>query len=393
MPFASFGQDTYKEFSLEVNFQDFFFFEKPPTDTAGGVDFSEQERNYMSIAIQPEFYYEWGGGANNINFTGFARLDQYDENRTHWDIRELYYQHVHGAWDISVGLKKIYWGVAESNHLVDIINQTDIVESFDGEEKLGQPMTHFSYISAIGTFDLFYLPYFRVPTFAGSAGRLRPGFVIDGDAIGFESSAKEWHQDFAARWSTLIGPIDIGVSHFYGTSRLPVLKDFDFSQPFNFVIINQTSLDLQATIGPLLLKSESIIQTNDVRDAIATVGGFEYTFGNVGNTGLDIGLIGEYTYDDRDNTVFNSLNNDIFYGTRLAFNDIQSTEFIAGGIVDLERGNTLYSVEGARRFGNSWKAELEARIFGDISQEPEDIEFVTFIEQDSFMKFSLSKFF
>ncbi|MDD7885073.1 hypothetical protein [Flavivirga sp. 57AJ16] len=35
--------------------------------------------------------------------------------------------------------------MTESNHLVDIINQTDAVETFDGEEKLGQPMVQLSW--------------------------------------------------------------------------------------------------------------------------------------------------------------------------------------------------------------------------------------------------------
>ena len=39
-----------------------------------------------------------------------------------------------------VGAAKVFWGTAESRHLVDIINQTDAVEDIDEEDKLGQPM-------------------------------------------------------------------------------------------------------------------------------------------------------------------------------------------------------------------------------------------------------------
>ena len=39
-----------------------------------------------------------------------------------------------------MGIDKVFWGVIESRHLVDYINQTDGVEDVDGEDKLGQPM-------------------------------------------------------------------------------------------------------------------------------------------------------------------------------------------------------------------------------------------------------------
>ena len=40
-------------------------------------------------------------------------------------------------WSLSIGLGKVFWGVTEFNHLVDVINQTDLVEGIDGEAKLG----------------------------------------------------------------------------------------------------------------------------------------------------------------------------------------------------------------------------------------------------------------
>ena len=199
-------------------------------------------------------------------------------------------------------IEKSILGVTESNHLVDVINQTDQVESFDGEKKLGQPMLHYSlFTDKFGTFDLFYLPYFRKRNFAGEKGRLRFGLVIDEDDIGFEDDAEEWHQDFAIRWSHSIGIFDIGLSDFYGTNREPVFQigpEGNFSPIYS--IINQASADIQATTGPILWKFESIYRTSDIQDVFAWVGGIEYTFGNVANTGVDVGILGEYLYDDRD---------------------------------------------------------------------------------------------
>ena len=57
------------------------------------------------------------------------------------------------------GVRRVFWGVAESNHLVDVINQTDAIENPDQEDKLGQPML-----------NLAYVEYFCLPVLAYSLG-------------------------------------------------------------------------------------------------------------------------------------------------------------------------------------------------------------------------------
>ncbi len=70
---------------------------------------------------------------------------------THWDIRELSWIHVGNGWESRVGIRKVFWGVTEGRHLVDIINQTDQVDQVDGEEKLGQPMINLSTVRDWGS--------------------------------------------------------------------------------------------------------------------------------------------------------------------------------------------------------------------------------------------------
>ena len=70
-------------------------------------------------------------------------------------------------WDLHLGVKQIFWGVTEFNHLVDIINQTDLVENIDGEDKLGQPMAHLSLVRDWGILDFHLLTGFRERTFPG----------------------------------------------------------------------------------------------------------------------------------------------------------------------------------------------------------------------------------
>lgn len=381
-----YGQETSatsQDFELEVETEYRYFYND-------GL-FAGQENHFPSIAFRPEYSIEWNKGYESINFTGFFRFDR-DNKRTHWDIRELYYQKVKDNWELSVGLKKVYWGVTESNHLVDIINQTDQVESFDGEDKLGQPMVQFTYTTeSFGSFDLFYLPYHRKRTFSGTKGRLRFPVVIDKDDLAYESGAEEWRQDLAIRWSHFFGAFDLGVSHFYGNGREPLFTFDNFGNINAFYpVIHQTGIDLQITHNAYLWKLESIYRTANAQDFFALVAGLEYTFSNIDGNGLDIGLIGEYLYDDRDELSLNGLQNDVFFGSRIAFNDVKDTSILIGGIKDLESSSTIFSVEASRRIGETWKAEIEARIFNNIDTN----EFIlSNFQNDSFLRFSISKYF
>ena len=371
------------DFELEVEGEYRYF----PNEGA----FTGQEDHFPSIALTPEYSVEWNDGYESVNFTGFFRADR-DDERTHWDIRELYYQKAQGNWEVSIGLKKVYWGVAESNHLVDIINQTDAIESFDGEQKLGQPMDQFTWTTDnFGNFDFFYLPYHRKRLFAGEKGRLRFPTLIDRDDVKYESGAEEWRQDAAVRWSHFFGVFDVGLSHFYGNGREPIFT-FDETGAINtfYPVINQTGLDLQITHDAFLWKFESIYRNAKAQDFFAMVAGLEYTFTNIDGNGLDIGALSEYLYDERDELSLNAMQNDVFVGTRIALNDTQDTSLLVGGIKDLENSTKIFSVEASRRLGESWKVQLEARVFSDVAND----EFIlSNFREDTFLRLAVSKFF
>ncbi|MEM8567728.1 MAG: hypothetical protein AAGF85_14800 [Bacteroidota bacterium] len=372
-----------KDFSLEIQLDNRFFLND-------GL-YERQERNFLSGAITPSFSVESKDGKHLWQGKFFGRLDQYDVNRTHFDIRELYYQHIFGNSEISIGFKKVFWGVTESSHLVDIINQVDQVETFDGESKLGQPMIHFSTYTNWGTFDVFYLAYARRRQFPAARGRLRFPMVIEREDLPVDAELEQWHPSFAVRWSHFFGPFDVGLSHFYGVGREPLFLGFEQNGALQlfYPIIHQSGLDLQATTGPLLWKLEAIYRYADLQEFTALAAGFEYTFSNVWSSGLDIGLVAEYLFDSRDELTLTSLDNDVFVGGRFAFNDVKSTEFLTGGIFDLTRSTYFYSFEGGRRIGKSWKLELEARVFRQVSAE--ELAFV--FRQDDFIETRIIKYF
>lgn len=334
---------------------------------------SRQHDNYLSLSAQPEFYNDWDNGRQSITFVPFIRLDQHDENRTHFDIRELTWLKAANDWEIRIGVRKLFWGVTESQHLVDIINQTDAVESIDGEEKLGQPMLNYAMITDGGTLDLFALIGFRERTFAGEQGRLRPGLVVDEEKTRYESSQQQRHIDYAIRWSHSIGNWDVGVSHFYGTSRDPTL-DRSLNEKFkpilipHYPIINQTGIDVQTIVENWLWKVEAISRTGQGDRYAAFTGGFEYSFYGLFDTKTDLGIISEYLFDERENNVETLFGNDLMIGGRFTLNDEQSTDFLIGIILDLDDKARLLSLESSRRIGDTWKLTLEARLFSNIDR-------------------------
>jgi hypothetical protein len=321
-----------------------------------------QHDSQDSLVLEPELYWESDNGDSAITFTPFTRVDSMDEQRTHADIRELSWLQVLGDYEIRAGISEIFWGVTESAHLVDVINQTDAVESPDGEDKLGQPMVDVAKIADWGRVDAFLLPYFRTRTFAGKDGRLRTDLPVDTNDAQFESSRKQKHVDGALRYANSFGDWDIGVSYFRGTNRDPYLQ-YQRGQliPY-YAQMDQVGLDVQNTSGDWLWKLETIYR-NSLDEHVAAVSGFEYT--EVGFwQQSDLGIILEYLYDSRGNNDQSEYQNDVFYGLRFTFNDVNGTEILAGVTQDLDDPNEyIGKIEASSRINNYFKWNINAWLF------------------------------
>ena len=355
---------------------------------------SQQHNHYLSVAIEPEFYHEWDEGKQSLLFVPFYRLSQHDDKRTHFDIRELTWLKVANDWELRVGVRKEFWGVAEAKHLVDIINQTDVVENFDREDKLGQPMINLALINDWGTLDLFLLTGFRDRTFPGQEGRLRAFPEVDVGEERYEKHGFEKNMAYAIRWSHAIGDWDIGLSHFYGTSRDPTfLIEADGAGNTRLIpyyeMIHQTGIDVQLTDESWLWKLESIVRSGQGNTYFAGIAGFEYTFFNLFESALDLGLLAEYLYDSRGSHSQVALQDDFLVAFRFGFNDVQSTEILAGIIFDRTNNAKFYNIEASRRLGDRWRVELEARLFSSAPKSDP----AYFLRKDDHLRVELKYFF
>ncbi|MEO1657047.1 MAG: hypothetical protein AAFR65_04950 [Pseudomonadota bacterium] len=360
--------------------------------------FDEQLSDFQpSTVVLGDVRWTSDNGKHQFVAVPFYRLDGEDDERTHADLREGYYRYAGNNVDILVGAAKVFWGVAESRHLVDIVNQTDAVEDIDEEDKLGQPMVKVSFLKDWGTIDVFALPYFRPRTFPGSRGRLRFDPVINDDDPIYEDADEEWNTDFAIRYSHFFGSFDVGISGFTGTSREP---SFSFSPdgldengllvPF-YDQINQVGVDVQYTNEAWLWKFEGIVREGQGDTFAATVAGFEYTFFGVTESGADLGVLVEHLYDGREEFIAppTASDNDLFYGARYALNDFQDTSILIGAITDLENGSSSGLVEAERRFGQNWTGEFEARFFYNVDDE----DLLNAFRDDSVITLRVTRFF
>lgn len=356
--------------------------------------YPEQHRAYFSAVLQPEFYRQLENSKDSFTFVPFVRADQYDSERSHADIRELTWLKVGEDYEWRLGIRKLFWGVTESQHLVDIVNQTDLVENIDTEDKLGQPMVNLALIRDWGTVNVFILPGFRARTFPGVEGRLRTGPRVDADQASYESAHGRRHVDYALRWSKSVSGWDIGLSQFYGTAREPrLLPGVDSAgAPVlipRYDLIHQTGLDLQLTAGSWLWKLEAIRRSGQGPTYSALTGGFEYTFTGAFGTAMDLGLIAEYLYDNRGANAPTPFQDDVMMGLRLALNDAQSSELLIGVIDDRRSAARLFNLEASRRIGGHFKLSLEARAFAGASATDPQYAW----RRDDYLQLELARYF
>ena len=344
---------------------------------------------HLALEAVAELRWKSADGDRRASIMPVLRWDRGDGERSLVDLREAYWARRFGDAELLLGINTVFWGVTESLHLVDIVNQTDAVADVDGETKLGQPMANLALQTDWGLVSVYLMPHFRQRTFAGREGRLRPPLPVDGDRAQYEAANGRRHMDLAIRYSHYFGDVDIGLSLFHGTSREPrLLPDASGRHLLpHYDQITQAGLDLQLTRGAWLWKLEAIVRDGHAETFAAAVGGFEYTLYQVSDSAADLGLLLEYQYDGRGDDEPPALgDNDLFAGLRLALNDVQDTTLLAGIGYDLKTSAAVLNVEAERRIGNDLALELRARMFDASGRDSA----LNVLDRDDYLELRLS---
>mgnify|MGYP001239167893 CR=1 FL=1 len=349
---------------------------------------------YPSIFAELDLSYSWDDRRHAFNAVPFARFDLFDNRRTHVDLREAHYRYRGGNWEFLIGAHRVFWGVTESRHLVNVINQVDAVEDVDGDDYLGQPMANLAFQGDWGRLDFYAMTFFRKRTFNSNDSRLRGPLPVKQRNVDYEAKWGRWNIDVAARYQNSFGPVDFGVSAFHGTNREPRLRAFfgaggPFLKPY-YETMTQTGADVAWAVGDLVLKGEAIYRFNQGSPFFATVFGGEYTIKNAVNADVDLGLIAEFNYDGRNRrnpqTIFDR---DAFAGVRLTFNDVSDSRVLMGALVDVRNGSTYLYFEASRRVFDNWRIELEGRHFAARSNR----DALRAVDADSFAQLRLLRYF
>lgn len=417
---AAHGQAEGK-MDLELGYESSVYFE----DGARPDGSKLEQRTNNSFSAELEYYNSWADDTQSFTFTPFYRYDETDEERTHFDVREMIWHQVGDGYELKAGVGKVFWGVTESAHLVDIVNQTDGVEAIDGEDKLGQPMVQLLLEEDWGNLDVFVLPYHRERTFAGENARLSTGFKM-ADAI-YEAEDEESNVDVALRWNHYWEELEYSLSYFHGTSREPstgVLVKSDTTSeglPY-YPLIEQFGLELQYLYEDWAWKLESVYRMgmpeNDIdlggvkvgvyqqeaipffapesftvadeKDYFATAAGFEFTQVGIFESRMDLGWVVEHLYDSRgDKAAATASEHDVLLATRWVANDADDSELLAGVFYDYEYGDYSISLEGNTRIAESVSLELEGRFFVIDDDDNPQYGF----KDEDFVKLSLAYFY
>jgi hypothetical protein len=295
-----------------------------------------------------------------------------DDDRQLIDFSALNLSQFRDGWEWVLGMDKIFWGVAEAQNIVNVVNQIDIQASPDGKDRLGQLMARVSVHSdEWGSWDFLLMPLFQARDFSNMNGRLAlPLPVLDTD--GYESGAEEQHLDVASRWSHQWGDVTAGISYFKGTDRDPVLQVVvatDPNQPLLalrpfYAQMEHTGFDAQWILGEWLLKAETIYKDTDQQHYWASISGVEYTFGQIWESSYDLSWYLEYLYDDRqEQASAGALENDWMLASRLSFNDEASSSVVVAVFRDAESQETIVKCEGSYRLTDNLSLGLELWVF------------------------------
>lgn len=374
--------------------------ERLQTDTTIGLDWrwfpqrglQGQSRNALSGSALVEWYWQSADERSSWTVSPYLRWDQRDSERHLVDLRQAFWQTVGDGWEFKAGVDKIFWGVTESIHLVDIINQTDWLDAVDGESKLGQPLLQLNLNGDWGNLQTFVLPYFRERTFSGEAGRLRLPVPVWSEHAVYQSEREQQHVDLALRYSQQFDQMDLALSYFTGTNRDPRLMPVGQGSallPY-YEQISQFGLEGQWIVDSWIWKLEAIRRRSDIETFTSAVAGFEYSSVGVFDSAVDLGWLLEYQYDDRGTLAPVPGQRDLFAGIRVAFNDEAGSELLFGIAQDLQNGGTRSGMlEASMRFSNNLRIRLDAWFFQTLSvQQP-----TWWLRQDDYIQLGVDYYF
>ncbi len=335
----------------------------------------------------------------------FGRLDGRDSNRTVLIAEELWAEVKFGDFRLRVGADIINWTATEAFHPADIINARNLDSDSESYEKLGEPMVRLSYKLGSGTVSAYFFPYYTRTIFPAQSSRLSfipPGIEV-GPFLRMRADGQLTESNFgpqgAFRITQSFRGVDIGLHVIHIMDRLQPEVIFDpvlgAPRPL-FRTLTQIGGTYQHVLGAFILKFEGgyrifAVPDREVtplgpvqdRDHLQLALGLEYGFIV---DGAEVTVLAEAQSifigdeirdfvrgDDVDTATFDEIRRnlgvfqrDAMAGVRVAFNDVNSSQLLVLGIIDIDDPEqVLVNASYSQRIGNSWAINAGLRlVFG-----------------------------
>ena len=323
-----------------------------------------RESHRAALRLSPEW--RWADGAWQFVASPVLDAEGAGNGRSQVGFDALHVAARVDGMSFKAGLSKLFWGVTESRHLVDVVNPPDLAHHYAAEQRLATAMLYLALPTPAGQLETLLLPWERDPRFPGPHGRPRTALPIGGEV----NHPNGRPPAFATRLTVSRGDFDAHLYFFRGLDRETVLTVRPRPQaPPNELaavrrLVRQWGADLQVPVGNLLVKSEMTYRSGYSHGFLSGVAGGEYAMSGIGGSVVDVTLLGEYQFDRRPaDAPLTALRHGAYAGVRVALNDPDSTEFKFGVIVETATGARVWRADGSRRVATNWTVEAALSVF------------------------------
>jgi len=244
----------------------------------------------------------------------FLKIDAYkSKDKKYLKVNELYYQYEHDNYSFSFGKDLRFWGSMELYNITDIYNRKNIKYfSYDKDKKLGSK-------------NITYKRYLE------NEDELSVILKYDDKTCGFLQYSGS-RDNYLSRDFSYI---------------LYISEDVKKLLTFHSIVNNNS-----------IYKFEYLYNYNkNINDYYEVSFGVEHTIYEFFNNN-DLGLIAEYYKNNKKIIQINNFNDDIFLAFRLHFNNIYSSEIIAGITRDYKTKQDTNSIEFKTRIKNNFTTKL-----------------------------------
>ena len=179
----------------------------------------------------------------------------------------------------------------------------------------------------------------------------------------------------------------MGLSHFQGVSREPLMDAVAAGLRTIYPVVDQTGVELQLLVGRGLLKADIVrVRSREKPSFTGVTVGSEWPL-TLGAT--DLTVLAEFTYDQRGMEAPTGLDRDLLVAARWSANNAAGTEAMASSMIDVRTGTQTVRATISRRLNATWRWTAESHVL----VHPQQREFSYWLRRDSFVQVGIARFF